>query len=502
MSDVVLLIERRADWKPHFPEYPIVPAEEYLTRSADFADTRLRVINLCRSHRYLSEGYYCSLLAEARKHRVIPTVRTLQDLSRKAIYSLDTEDIDRKVARVLGRKRAGLQPTAFEMMVYFGQCQPREMQEIAQQLFSAFSAPLLKVEFRLVGQWRIDAIKPLGLATLASDQEQGFFSALELYLKRPWRKRRGARRVRYDLAILQNPEEDLPPSNRAALNQFQRQGKSLGFEVDLIDRRDFGRLAEYDALFIRETTRIDHYTYRFARKADGEGMVVIDDPDSILKCTNKVYLAELLAGHKLPIPLTLILRKENLLLAEERIGYPVVLKIPDGSFSRGVFKANDRRELEDISKRLLKESDLILAQEFVYTEFDWRVGILNKQPLYVCQYMMSKRHWQIVDHAASVGGSVRHGGFRTLGVEDAPPAVVRTALRAANLIGDGLYGVDLKTTERGVMVIEINDNPSIDAGVEDAVLKDQLYRTILGDLLRRLDVMAVQRRLPLPLNKV
>ena len=191
MSDHFLLIERRADWKSHFPDFPVVVAEDYLTRTADFAESRLRVINLCRSHRYLSEGYYCSLLAEARKHKVIPTVRTLQDLSRKAIYSLDTEDIDRKVARVLGRKREGLQPTAFEMMVYFGQCAPKEMQEIGQQLFSAFRAPLFKVEFRLVGQWRIDAIKPLGLANLAPDEENAFFTALEHYLTRPWRKPRG-----------------------------------------------------------------------------------------------------------------------------------------------------------------------------------------------------------------------------------------------------------------------------------------------------------------------
>lgn len=264
-----------------------------------------------------------------------------------------------------------------------------------------------------------------------------------------------------------------------------RVGRSLGLEVDLIDRKDFSRLAEYDALFIRETTRIDHYTYRFARKADSEGMVVIDDPDSILKCTNKVYLAELLAAHKVATPRTLILSKDNLLAAEESIGFPVVLKIPDGSFSRGVFKADNRQELESIGKNLFKDSDLILAQEFAYTEFDWRVGIMNKQPIYVCQYFMSRKHWQIVNHQAK--GNPRHGGFRTLAVEDAPPEVVKTALRAANLIGDGLYGVDLKQTQKGVVVIEVNDNPNLDAGVEDAVLKDELYKRILEDFVRRLD---------------
>ncbi|MFP4684086.1 MAG: RimK family protein [Ectothiorhodospira sp.] len=485
MPDHILLVERPQDWKPHFPDYPVVRASDYLT-SADYTSrTRLRVINLCPSHRYLSEGYYCSLLAEAREHKVVPSVRTLQDLSRKSIYGLDTEDIDRRVARVLGRHRSQPEPTTFGMNVFFGQCAPREMQEIARQVFALFPAPMLRMEFRRAGQWRIESIRLPELNTLAEEEETAFFNALEAYLKRPWRRPRGTRPQRYDLAILQDPEEELPPSNRGALNQFVRLGRAAGLEVDLIDRRDFGRLAEYDALFIRETTRIDHPTYRFARRAESEGMVVIDDPDSILKCTNKVYLAERLAAQKVPTPRTLILRPGTLLAAEEVIGYPVVLKIPDGSFSRGVFKAGDRAEMESIAARLFRESDLILAQEFVYTPFDWRIGILNKRPLYACQYLMSRHHWQIVNHAAR--GRLRQGGSHTLAVEAAPPAVVKTALRAANLIGDGLYGVDLKETPRGVMVIEVNDNPSIDAGVEDAVLQDGLYRAILEDFVRRLD---------------
>ena len=72
-------------------------------------------------------------------------------------------------------------------------------------------------------------------------------------------------------------------------------------------------------------------------------------------------------------------------------------------------------------------------------------------------------------------------------IAEAPAAVVRAAVRAANLIGDGLYGVDLKMTERGVMVIEVNDNPNLDAGVEDRVLGEGLYKALMEDFVRRLD---------------
>jgi len=151
-----------------------------------------------------------------------------------------------------------------------------------------------------------------------------------------------------------------------------------------------------------------------------------------------------------------------------------------------VFKADNRTELYRIAGRLFKESDLILAQEFLYTDYDWRVGVLARRPIFVCRYFMSKKHWQVVNH--DVRGRPREGGSETLRVEDAPAEVVKTALRAANLIGDGLYGVDLKQTEKGVVVIEVNDNPSIDAGVEDQILKDELYRTLIEDFIARLDL--------------
>ena len=72
-------------------------------------------------------------------------------------------------------------------------------------------------------------------------------------------------------------------------------------------------------------------------------------------------------------------------------------------------------------------------------------------------------------------------------VEDAPPDVVDVAVRAARLIGDGLYGVDLKETDKGVVIIEINDNPSIDHDVEGAVMKDEIWRRIISWFSTRLE---------------
>ena len=72
--------------------------------------------------------------------------------------------------------------------------------------------------------------------------------------------------------------------------------------------------------------------------------------------------------------------------------------------------------------------------------------------------------------------------------------MIQTALKAARLIGNSLYGVDLKETANGVLVIEVNDNPSMDSGVEDKVLGEQLYNKVMAEFLRRLEARSQGRK--------
>src|SRR5690348_17560679 len=111
--------------------------------------------------------------------------------------------------------------------------------------------------------------------------------------------------------MLVDPAEQMPPSNKRALKAFIGAGKELGIEVDPIGKNDYQRLAEYDGLFIRETTASDNHTYRFAHRAEKEGMVVVDDPSSILRCTNKIYLNDLMVSRKLAVPRTEILYRDD-----------------------------------------------------------------------------------------------------------------------------------------------------------------------------------------------
>ena len=245
---------------------------------------------------------------------------------------------------------------------------------------------------------------------------------------------------------------------------------------------------EFDALFIRATTSLNHYTFHLSQRAVQHDMAVIDDPLSIIRCTNKVYLNELLEKEKIPAPASmLVFRSNNHSFGEisDRLGSPFILKIPDGSFSHGIKKIAGEEQLQAAFSTLFEKSAILLAQEFIPTEFDWRIGVLGGEPLFACKYHMAKGHWQIYLH--SDNGKSKAGLVDTIPIYQVPQQVLKTAVKATSLIGKGLYGVDLKVVNGKAVVIEINDNPSIDHGIEDAILGDELYYRIINHFVRSLE---------------
>ncbi len=485
MSQTLIVVEDLKNWAPYYPSSQVLSFAEYLNTEHVPARQRVRVINLCGEYPYLSDGYYCSLLAEARGHHVIPSVSVLNDLSKRALYQIQLGEMSKSLEQAL--KQQDKQDT-LTLRFYFGTSPNPEYRDLARRLFERFPCPILEVKLRFRKQWEISGLNAGSPNDLDDEAESDFANALDEFSQQVWRKTPSKKKFRFDLAMLVNPEEKLPPSDKQALKKFIQAGSELGVDVEIITQRNFLRLPEYDGLFIRETTAVDHHTYRFAKKAEAENMVVVDDPTSILRCANKVYLADLFRSRNVPTPKTMLLHRGNKSLIEQleaRIDYPIVIKIPDGSFSRGIVKVKNRDELKTNLKTLFQKSALVLAQEFFYTDFDWRIGIFNNRPLYACRYYMVKDHWQIYNHGAN---RVDSGGFETLPTFEVPQKVLQAALAATQPIGDGLYGVDVKEKDGKGYVIEVNDNPNIDKGVEDRYLGDELYRLIMGEFVRRMEL--------------
>jgi len=67
------------------------------------------------------------------------------------------------------------------------------------------------------------------------------------------------------------------------------------------------------------------------------------------------------------------------------------------------------------------------------------------------------------------------------------PAELGLAAYCRRLFGLEFYGLDCIPAAGGPVVIEVNDNPSIESGYEDTVLKDVLYEAVMGSFYERLE---------------
>jgi glutathione synthase/RimK-type ligase-like ATP-grasp enzyme len=480
----IIVVEKRQDFRWHDPDGRVITMDDYVAMRTDGPGRARKVINLCRSYDYLGGGYYCSLLAEARGDRILPSVETILELQQKSLHADRMAELDRELGDLADLPAA---ISSFTLLVLFGRIDDPAFARLAQRSFELFRCPLLELEIERGdgARWRVASVSAGDLRDVEPERDDLFLGALEDFTRRTWRPAKPPRSPVMDLAVLYDPRDPMPPSRTETLRHLAKIGESMGVAVELIEKKDFARLTQFDALFIRETTAVPHHTYRFAKKAAAEGMPVIDDPASILRCTNKAFLADLLAGNGVATPRTLLATKRNLGTLEQEIEFPAVLKIPDGSFSRGVKRAKSLPEFRDIAGAMLKESEIILIQEYLETAFDWRVGALAGEALFVARYFMCGGHWQILKHGAD--GSHTEGRTEAVALADTPPEVLAAAIRAARLVGDGFYGVDLKQTRHGVFVIEVNDNPNLDMGSEDGILGDELYRTLLRRFLSLLE---------------
>lgn len=477
----LVVVENPRNWPFALEGAEVISARSYLTEEGWASSRRTAVYNLCRRYGYQTTGYYVSLLAAARGHRPLPSVDTLSVLGRSDLLRVTSGELDPLIQRSL----RGLRSEEFKLSIYFGRNVARRYDALARALFNQFPAPLLRARFRRQeDHWSLVGIRPVPI----SEVPQAHRPVLLEQAARFFHRRPGIpspEEYRWDLAILWSEDDPDAPSDERAIRNFVRAARKSGIRAQVLDPDDAGRIAEFDALFLRETTGVEHHTYRLSRRAAREGLVVVDDPGSIIRCTNKVYQAELFRRHGIPAPRTLIVHGGNVNEIEKEVGLPCVLKRPDGAFSRGIVRVDNGAEMEASLPGLLEESELVLAQEWIPSTFDWRIGVLDRSALYACRYHMAPGHWQIIRPEAAP--SKRYGRVEALALDEVPSQVVETAVRAASLIGDGLYGVDVKEVDGRLLVMEVNDNPNLEAGYEDAAVGDDLYLEIMRFFRRRLD---------------
>ncbi|HET9579776.1 MAG TPA: RimK family protein, partial [Usitatibacter sp.] len=457
--NTLIVTDQKEEWPFEIPGAAVLTARRYFEEPESGLEGSIQVVNLCRTGRYQGRGYYVSLLAEARGQRPLPEAKTVEDLKSEAHVQALSAELEPLVHETLQHDESD----RFELDVYLGKDPAQRHQALAERLFAGVRAPLLRALFgRTERQWRLDAVQAIGVADIPAQHRAFLLEAVKAFVAEtsiPRPQRSGTGRPR--LAILWDPNEAHKPSNEEALQRLVRAAPLVGLEAELIGPDALERLPEFEGLFNRASPEVNGVTYEFVRRAESLGMPVVDDPGSILKCLNKVFMHELMCRHRIAQPHTLIVHRGNVDQVVPTLGLPCVLKLPDSGFGLDVMKIESEEDLRKEAERFFKVSELIVAQEWLPTGFDWRIGVYDRRPLFVAKYFMAPGHWKVNQVVAGQQKLVE-GKTEAMSVGEAPEQVVNMAVRAANLIGRGLYGVDLKQVEDRCYLVEVNCNPNID----------------------------------------
>ena len=200
MANLLIVTDQSSDWQQYFPSEQVVSVDQYLNSNGTHTHRSLQVVNLCRDYDYMSSGYYCSLMAEARGHRVIPRVMAINDINQPFLLSSGLLKLNKLCA----------QTDFIQCKIYFGRTAEKGLDKLARRLFEQFMVPVIELEMnRVQGQWQISKIGPFPFQDL-NDQEQDFFvESLELFSTKVWRKPKQEKKYRYDIAMLVDEEEKI-----------------------------------------------------------------------------------------------------------------------------------------------------------------------------------------------------------------------------------------------------------------------------------------------------
>src|SRR5450631_3431263 len=248
-SDHLIVVEKAADFRWADADSRVVTAEEFISERSDTrAEGRKRarkVINLCRNYDYLSLGYYCSLLAEARGDRITPSVESILDLQHRNTQHASLARLDRLIA---GLDEVPRSINTLSFHVFFGHIEDPELADLARKAFELFRCPLLEIELERPeggSGWKTVSVKALDPREVDVSRDGLFLGALEEFTRRRWTPAVAQSVPKMDLAILHDPTDPLPPSNLATLERIVEVGQSMDIAVELIRKKDYSRLTQF-----------------------------------------------------------------------------------------------------------------------------------------------------------------------------------------------------------------------------------------------------------------
>jgi ribosomal protein S6--L-glutamate ligase len=224
------------------------------------------------------------------------------------------------------------------------------------------------------------------------------------------------------------------------------------------------RLSHYDAVIPRIGASITFFGLSVLRQFEQLGIYAANESVPIARSRDKLRAMQTFSRHDIGMPPTAFVRDRNEVLpAIERVGgVPVIIKVLEGTQGVGVILADNTKVAEAIVQTLQSARQNVLIQKFVKESKgrDIRAFVVGDK------VAGAMRRQAAGDEFRS---NVHRGGQATpLQLE---PEYERTAIRAAQIIGLRIAGVDMLESAEGPQVLEVNSSPGLE-GIETATEVD------------------------------
>ncbi|MDC7236080.1 MAG: RimK family alpha-L-glutamate ligase [Spirochaetales bacterium] len=240
---------------------------------------------------------------------------------------------------------------------------------------------------------------------------------------------------------------------------------TLRFAIDLSgnfpDLQFQGKqLSDYDAILPRIGASITYFGTAVVRQFEQMDVYTPNTSNGISNSRDKLRATQILSRHDIGIPATTFVRdQKDVKSAIERVGgAPVVIKLLEGTQGIGVILAPEMKVAEAIIETLQSTQQNVLIQQFISESKgkDIRALVVGDRVVGAM-----RRSAQGDEFRSNV-----HRGGTTEAIQ-LDPVYEQTAVRAAQIMGLRVAGVDMLEGRDGPLVMEVNSSPGLE-GIEKA----------------------------------
>lgn len=276
--------------------------------------------------------------------------------------------------------------------------------------------------------------------------------------------------------LYRDSKADLKPE-QYEMHRFLAAAEARGIDLDIIrpeqldlivtrdDRRSIrlnGKVTSLpDFIIPRMGAATTYFALAVIRHMERLGVTVINTADAIERVRDKLYTQQILAGSRLPVPKTVLVKFPfDVELVEKQLGFPVVIKTLSGAKGNGVYLSNTPEDFTDLMTLLesTKSGVNIILQEFIAASFghDLRVFTVGGRVIACMERVATDGNFKA---NISRGGEAR--------AYPVTPEIEMLALEAVRLVGLDVAGVDLLFDGDHFKVCEVNSSPGF-KGIEKA----------------------------------